>query len=152
MRPGPQGCVKPGHLRKLRRGKEGRAGYTYCDTCSGERRRARYAANPAKNIAAVTKYRREHPDWSHAQVLKQSGLVTKEQYTEMLFEQDCVCAICGTDDPGYPTNFAVDHDHRTGQVRALLCRGCNLAIGYMHDDQFTAYEAHKYLERFSNVQ
>ncbi len=56
---------------------------------------------------------------------KQLG-VTDEQYEEMLDEQGGVCALCGQ--PPKTRRLHVDHDHRTKQVRGLLCYRCNRAL------------------------
>jgi hypothetical protein len=54
--------------------------------------------------------------------------------------QHGVCAACGNPETrtdhrnGECTDLAVDHDHATGQVRALLCGPCNMALGLLQDD------------------
>lgn len=55
--------------------------------------------------------------------------ITKAEYMELLVEQDYGCAICKRHFPV----LNVDHDHATGLVRGLLCRDCNLGIGYFKD-------------------
>lgn len=59
-------------------------------------------------------------------------------YEAMLKAQDGRCAICKTDQPtGHGAKngrFSVDHDHLTGEVRGLLCAGCNTALGGFKDD------------------
>jgi hypothetical protein len=57
--------------------------------------------------------------------------LTPEQWEAMNSEQDGRCAICRGVSKGRPLD--VDHDHSTGTVRALLCRKCNLALGYVGD-------------------
>jgi hypothetical protein len=59
--------------------------------------------------------------------------ITLEQFEEMLAEQDHRCAVCRTDDHG-GHNWHVDHCHRTGRVRGILCFGCNAALGQLGDD------------------
>jgi hypothetical protein len=56
---------------------------------------------------------------------KQLG-VTSEQYEAMLAAQGGGCAICGN--PPKTRRLDVDHDHRTGKVRGLLCHRCNRAL------------------------
>ncbi|HTW20285.1 MAG TPA: endonuclease VII domain-containing protein [Mycobacteriales bacterium] len=46
----------------------------------------------------------------------------------MLAAQDGKCAVCGKADPEH-----VDHDHKTGTVRGLLCFNCNQALGNVRD-------------------
>lgn len=50
-------------------------------------------------------------------------------YDRMLREQNGVCAICDGVDPS-GRNLSVDHSHKTGKVRGLLCTSCNTNLGY----------------------
>ena len=65
-----------------------------------------------------------------------------EDYQRMWDEQDGFCPICEES----PDELVVDHCHDTGEVRGLLCRKCNAAIGQMHDDPEIVRNAVKYLE------
>ncbi len=53
------------------------------------------------------------------------------------------CAICGKR-PG-KVSLHVDHDHETGEVRGLLCVGCNNALGQFRDDLELLARASDYL-------
>ena len=72
--------------------------------------------------------------------------ITREQYDKLLEEQDGRCAICGTDTPGGYGRLHVDHNHTTGEVRGLLCHGCNTGIGSLKDSPDTLRRAANYLE------
>lgn len=52
--------------------------------------------------------------------------VTDAEYAAMLERQGGGCAICGTTPKTRRLN--VDHDHKTGAVRGLLCHRCNRAL------------------------
>ena len=52
--------------------------------------------------------------------------ISVEDYGYILKKQHGTCAIC--DKKGYKP-LVVDHDHITGQVRGLLCHGCNIRVG-----------------------
>lgn len=69
--------------------------------------------------------------------LKKYGL-TPEQYREMHDSQNGLCAACGRPETANnqfgPIGLAVDHNHDTGEVRALLCMKCNRCLGMMGDD------------------
>ena len=53
------------------------------------------------------------------------------------------CAICGEDSP--KMRLAIDHDHKTGRIRGLLCRHCNLGLGAFLDDTEVMGRAIDYL-------
>lgn len=59
--------------------------------------------------------------------LRRFGL-TPPDYARILLSQNGACAICRR----VPTNHAlhVDHDHRTNEIRGLLCHRCNRGLGY----------------------
>ena len=54
------------------------------------------------------------------------------------------CIICGDSE----STLAVDHDHKTGQIRGMLCSHCNRGIGHFRDDPFLMRFAATYIEQF----
>lgn len=62
----------------------------------------------------------------------------------MKFQQGGACAICtGELGPGHKTH--VDHDHKTGKVRGLLCGHCNRGLGGFRDNDDYLTKAVAYL-------
>lgn len=70
-----------------------------------------------------------------------------DEYEFLLAAQDYRCAIC----QGRPRKhtLAVDHDHKTGEIRGLLCSRCNhRLLGSANDDPARLRRAADYLEQF----
>ena len=60
--------------------------------------------------------------------------ISLQEARELLEFQDNECAICCNElDLDKPRGFYVDHDHDTGEVRGLLCCGCNTGLGQLGD-------------------
>lgn len=66
--------------------------------------------------------------------------VDKSMFEAMYFDQDGKCAIASCSREA----CAIDHDHATGRVRGLLCRGCNVALGFMEDQTWVS-DAKEYI-------
>lgn len=77
--------------------------------------------------------------------LKTSYGLTPETFEAMLAAQRGRCAVCGGSDPKH-TNWSVDHDHVTGQVRGILCSRCNTGIGQLQDDPDIIKKAWRYIQ------
>lgn len=104
---------------------------SYCRKCSTIR--TRNAPNYAANIRKGK--------------LKKYGL-TPEQYDEMNGKQNGLCAICSKPEiTKSKVRLAVDHDHKTGYVRGLLCNTCNTALGKFYDNIELLKSAIWYLEK-----
>lgn len=76
--------------------------------------------------------------------LKAKYGLTVDGYEAMLAAQGGRCAICRRR-PRDGQALHVDHDHRTGQVRGLLCFTCNAALGQLHDAPELVRRAATYL-------
>lgn len=82
-------------------------------------------------------------------MLKSTYGITPEQFDALLASQGGVCAICGKLPPaikGAPGQWNVDHCHKTGAVRGILCSPCNIGIGQLGDDPDRLRVAIAYLE------
>lgn len=77
--------------------------------------------------------------------LKRHYGITLDDYDSLLEKQEYKCAICGTDTPNGMGRFHVDHNHATGEVRGLLCHGCNTALGGFKDSPDLLLKARDYL-------
>jgi hypothetical protein len=73
--------------------------------------------------------------------------VTIDDKADMLIKNhNGACDICGTDKPRYPNRrLAIDHDHKTGIVRGMLCQKCNVGLGNFNDSPDLLNKAIKYL-------
>lgn len=66
--------------------------------------------------------------------------IGEKEFQELLAEQGGVCAVCGAEDPQH-----LDHDHRTGWVRGILCFNCNGGLGQFRDSPTRLARAITYL-------
>jgi len=69
----------------------------------------------------------------HKGRLKREYNLTLEDYDRMLEEQNGGCFLCG-DSFNYSQRLAVDHNHKTGKVRKLLCHKCNWLVGCIENN------------------
>lgn len=74
---------------------------------------------------------RKNPSVKRRSLLRRYGL-TEGQYLGLVSAQGNKCAICGKRDR-FRDVLAVDHDHKTGLVRGLLCGECNRGLGIFND-------------------
>ena len=125
--------VKPLDRFNISRGKRsGRV--AHCKACYQRKNAAR---SPAERLVRVTKkYNMSPTEW-----------------TAMHTSQQGLCMICNklpTPDSRGRT-LVVDHDHRTGAVRGLLCLSCNIGIGHLQDDPVLLQAAAEYLMGFESM-
>jgi hypothetical protein len=77
--------------------------------------------------------------------LKKKYGITANEYDEMFNKQSGRCAICGKQQKDESIALSIDHDHKTGAIRGLLCFGCNSGIGRFNDDISMLKKAIDYL-------
>lgn len=65
--------------------------------------------------------------------LKSRRGITGQEKLDMIEKQEGKCASCGFELSEDRRLVHLDHDHTTGQVRSVLCHGCNIALGYLKE-------------------
>lgn len=103
--------------------------------------RAYYAAHPEKMKQRNKNRRLQTFDLS----LRKRYGITWEDRLKKVQEQDGKCAICSTE----CNELVVDHNHKTGRVRGLLCRKCNTLLGMADEDALILQAASEYLNRYN---
>lgn len=80
--------------------------------------------------------------------IKSNYGVSSDELDALRAAQDNKCAVCRKPEPegafGHK-RLHLDHDHRTGEVRGLLCMSCNTALGHLKDDPDLVRRALGYL-------
>lgn len=117
-----------------------------CKECDKAKMRAYYAKSDGyreKCKEKAKEHREQNPEmykysrlkWQHQ--LKHNYGITAEEYEDMVKAQDNKCALCKSSEVGRTGKtgkwsagrWNVDHCHKTGRVRGLLCHTCNVRIG-----------------------
>lgn len=92
--------------------------------------------------------------------LKRLYGITLEQKQSMLVKQNSCCAWCkigiteyleSQKDNKIIHDFAVDHNHETGQIRGLLCNPCNRALGLLKENVQTFKNGIDYLNHYNSI-
>jgi hypothetical protein len=117
------------------------AGRGSCRACLAAAAREYYRRNRDAVLRRQRKTRRT-PEGAAAWRRYKYGL-TSSLFEAMLRAQGGACAIA------HPPQgeLVVDHDHRGGEVRGLLCGSCNCGLGLLRDDPTLCERAAEYLER-----
>ena len=134
----------------------GKPWHSYCLACGPTVAHGHYAIRTKEQRDAYNKKRKETREHLRANQpvivraeykrgnLKKYG-ISLEEFEILLDKQQGMCAICGR--PwGAGRNDGVDHDHKTGVVRGLLCTMCNAGLGHFSDDVELMRKAISYLE------
>lgn len=111
----------------------------------------RYTSTANCSVCAVAYSRRMRNEaseeqlrrWRRSGSLRRKYGLTVEQVDEMEAQQKSRCAVCLEEFSETPF---VDHCHKTGAVRSLLCRGCNTAIGHAQENPQLLRALADYLE------
>jgi len=82
----------------------------------------------------------------NAYLLRTYG-ITEKQYNDLLKKQGRACAVCRNPVLEGDRNLAVDHNHKTGEIRGLLCFRCNHTVVGRHTDADLLESAANYLRQ-----
>lgn len=111
--------------------------------------------NPERAAAYSRHWRERNPERSREVQWRHNYGIDRSVYERLLTEQAGLCAICGFPErrkrKRQPMPLVVDHDHRTGQIRGLLCHGCNTGLGSFCDDPGRLLRAVRYATRHCNA-
>lgn len=119
----------------------------YCKKCN-------HLADQAQKDRDPETYRARQARRSYKWALRTKYGLTLAEYEAMADAQGGVCAICkrpqtAVSKTGAVKLMPVDHDHRTGKNRGLLCDPCNIGLGAFEDDIVRLSAAIDYLLRHS---
>lgn len=96
----------------------------------------------------VTRVRRAAIE--HLSDMKKKFGITTEQYAR-LYPPGVQCEICGVSESvlaGQKARLVIDHDHKSGRIRGVICNSCNLALGWAVDSPELLRAMADYLEDF----
>lgn len=146
------GCTKWKPLTEFFKDKGFKDGhYSRCKECKTKATYEWRKNNKKEYNSGAKRWRDENPDKQHANEIKRRYGLDIKDYDMMLVNQDHKCAICPRQhDPSKKRGrLYVDHCHKTGKIRALLCSFHNSMLGYAEDDIEILNKAIDYIKKYS---
>ena len=107
--------------------------------------RREYANNPEKHRKVAREYYRNNRQRELDRIRKNKYGIDGVGFRKIMKQQNNKCLICNE---GMSKNLSVDHDHKTGEIRGVICNSCNLAIGNAHSSPRILRALADYLEEF----
>lgn len=103
------------------------------------------------NLISCSAWSKRNPNAKMKNYLVKAYGITFEDKVAMSDKQQNRCAICNTHQTQLKQTLAVDHDHKTGKIRELLCNNCNNALGRIKDSFELAIGLAKYLQKHQDI-
>lgn len=122
--------------RRMRSGRQ-----SHCKACA----RAWHKERPGYVRRKNAEWKAKNPSYPRDWQLKNKYGLTRDEVEAIRARQDHRCAGCLT--PLAGIKECVDHCHATGNVRGILCNGCNFVLGHVKDDIETLRRLAAYLTR-----
>jgi len=138
-------CKRILSLRDFHRNRATKTGYnSWCKTCKNARMRELRTNALTENFEGRRQRDREHcrkfyhtkkgRESSRRRYLNKAYGLSMEEYNQLFGNQAGKCAICGKHQTEVNHTLRIDHCHKTGEIRGLLCDHCNKGIGNFLDD------------------
>jgi hypothetical protein len=89
---------------------------------------------------------KKNPSINKNNVKKSKYKITIETFNQMLLNQEYRCKICNEHESNLNKILNIDHCHKTGKIRGLLCHKCNVLLGFARDNKDILLSAAKYIE------
>jgi hypothetical protein len=118
-----------------------------CISCCSKRNKEYYLSNKKQVTETNKKWAQKNKDKIRDTKLKSKFGITLEKKNQLFNSQGKCCAICRATRNNKDRDWDVDHCHKTGVVRGILCSNCNRALGLFQDDPIVLLNAHQYLNQ-----
>ncbi len=112
-----------------------------------EYHRAWSAKNRAASRARANQWRLNNPEKVREKGYMSKYGITLADFDNLRISQRFCCKICSAHETQFDSHLHVDHCHKTGKVRGLLCGPCNKALGLFKDNITSIHNAAEYLEQ-----
>jgi hypothetical protein len=96
-------------------------------------------------VAAIKKAPNKRPDKRYSHLARVYS-ISKDDFTKMLVDQGGACAVCHSKFESNKDTH-VDHNHKTGRIRGLLCFKCNILLGNSNENTATLSGAIAYINK-----
>lgn len=120
----------------VKEGKRSQRPHSYCKPCTNRKQREWDKSHPDRVKARSRRYN-----------LKREYGMSIEDFDQMLARQDGRCSICLSPSPKWKHGWNIDHCHKTGKIRAILCSNCNKTLGLLGESIPTLHRMIQYIEQ-----
>ena len=125
-----------------------------CDKCRREKsslwqKENKERVNEKNRKWVANNYEKKYSNSKNSKLLKEYG-ITLEEYYKISESQNNKCKICNKEETreskGIKWKLSVDHCHKTGKIRGLLCGKCNVGLAKFEEEERQFLNAIKYLK------
>ncbi len=121
--------------------------YSICKPCKTKKTYEWREKNREKYNSDMRERNKQYKEIRRDRDLKKKYGSSLSEFKELLIKQNGCCWICQKTNSSTKRSFAMDHNHKTGKRRGILCYGCNRALHTLEKDGLLM-RAFAYLEEF----
>lgn len=137
--------VNPQPFSNFNRSKNNKDGFHYyCKYCCRSYKNEWNLKNKEKRNTLSREWSKRNPRKRKENWFKWRYKIELSKYEDMTKDQNNQCFICKL-----KTKLFVDHNHSTGEIRALLCRHCNTALGFVKEDVQILFNMIEYIKKYN---